>query len=444
MKKLLISALGPLACICLLGAVGCNDSPSTVKTGEFVVTFTAGEGFSYFGADDTLLPAQTEKLPRGEKFSFHVDLGAFYTGEPTVYGNDKPLKANADGGYTLTVTEDLTVRVEGVQADVSDMAGTGTATDPYLITRPVDLLYIARQVNAGETAYTHASYVLTCDLDCKGEALQVIVDGSTPDSFFAGSFTAAPTDGQTESRYVISDFVINSDRASFVGLFGQAISDGTEHSGVFQGVGLRDFTVNAGDISALSDDKSLYAGGLVGFGDGVTLQDCTAENGTLYVYADSASFAYAGGLAGRLENGSSIDNADVQADVICLQGETLYAGGVVGYANGKVLTNPAFALATTLTDCSWTGSVLGGMCAGGIAGRTDNALLENCSANGSVNARAVQKAIDSPYRHAYAGGVVGYSEITAVENCSFTGETTAHAVSGEFYQHVHPQVGNND
>ncbi len=441
MKKLLISALASLASICCLGAVGCNNSSPTAKVGEFVVTFTAGEGFSYFDADDTLLPAQTEKLPRGEKFSFFVDLGAFYTGEPIVYGNNKPLKANADGSYTLTLTQDCTVRVEGVESDVSDMAGTGTATDPYLITRPVDLLYIAEQVNTGDSAYTHASYLLTCDLDCKGEPLQVIGNGSTPNAFFAGNFTAATQGNNTDSRFAISDFVINSDNSSFVGLFGRVLSDGTENSGAFNGMRLRNFTVNASVVSA-DTDTPLYAGSLVGFGDGVQLRDCAVENGKLYAYADNESFGYAGGLAGRLENGSSIDNAVVEAEIVCLQGTALYAGGVVGYATGAVLADPASTLVTTLTDCAWTGNILGGMRAGGIAGETVYATINNCSSSGSVNARAVQKTLDSPYRHAYAGGIVGYAANTDIENTSFTGETTAHAVSGEFYQHVHPQTGN--
>ena len=430
MKKLLISTLASLASICCLGAVGCNDSSSTAKAGEFIVTFTAGAGFSYLDQDDTLLPAQTEKLPRGEKFSFFVDLGAFYTGEPIVYSNNKPLKANADGSYTLTLTQDCTVRVEGVEAEKSNMAGTGTATDPYLITRPVDLLYIAEQVNAGEAAYTHASYLLTCDLDCKGESLQVIGNGSTPNAFFAGNFTAATPENTADSRYAISDFVINSDNSSFVGLFGRVLSDGTKHSGAFNGVYLRDFTVNASVVSAEAGIP-LYAGTLVGFGDGVQLRNCTVENGKLYVYADNKDFGYAGGLAGRLESGSSIDKAVIETEIVCLQGTALYAGGVIGYATE-----------TTLTDCVWTGNLLGGMRAGGIAGETVQAILKNCSAKGSVNARSVQKTLDSPYRHAYAGGIVGFSASTAVENCSFSGETTAHAVSGEFYQHVHPQTGN--
>jgi hypothetical protein len=124
--------------------------------------------------------------------------------------NDTPSVPNSEGLYTVEVTENVTLKVEGVRKDVSNMVGSGAFDDAFLVTKPIDLLYIAEQVNAGNYAYVTGSYILANDIDCGGEELEVIGDLRTENSYFAGCFTC-PSDSETGdyTPTTISNFVIN-------------------------------------------------------------------------------------------------------------------------------------------------------------------------------------------------------------------------------------------
>jgi hypothetical protein len=186
----------------------------------------------------------------GEQISFRVKQSVFYDGSPVlmVNGESTPHK---DGVYTITITEDTEITVDGIYKAVSLLStgtmGSGSFEDAFVVTKPIDLLYIAEQVNKGVYQYVTGAYVLANDIDCGGEELAVIGDMSTENSYFSGCFTCYTNPDTNEMvPATISNFVINSENANYVGLFGTVYNDvSVTSSGLFYGINLDNFTVNA-------------------------------------------------------------------------------------------------------------------------------------------------------------------------------------------------------
>ena len=235
MKKYLIALLLSLSCTFALAAVGCvsNDPPQSGSESEsdsvqeitdpVAVKFVDGEGYSFTSN------AQNGVVQRGSTLTFNVELGGFYTGSPLAYVNGVAIGPNADGSYSVKVDEEVTITATGVQKDISNMAGTGAFESPFQVSKPIDLLYIAEQVNKGNRTYATGAYLLVNDIDCKGEELQVI--GNNPDdpvnpAFFSGCFVSNYSDETGASyRYTISNFELNTQGTNYVGLFGAVYAD---------------------------------------------------------------------------------------------------------------------------------------------------------------------------------------------------------------------------
>lgn len=452
MKKSILLTLLSLSCFTFaVAASACDEETSSsgnTNSGEtYTVTFTDGEGFTYEkSTSDKTMEAQS-----GEQISFSLDIGAFYTGTPIVLADGVAL-ASLDGTYSLTVTKDTTITVDGISRDVSSMVGTGAYDDAFVISRPIDLLYIAEQVNAGNQTYATAAYVLGNDIDCKGETLQVIGDMRTENAFFSGCFSCYTNSETNEAtRYTISNFKINATNAGYVGLFGCVQADlTTEGSGLFYGIRIDDFEITA-SVKNIKDEPVIYCGGLIGYGMGVTAYLCDATNGKLDILADDNYFSFAGGLIGCQQGSyqqnygqifsSEIAYSTVDVDVTAVQGSVLYAGGVVGYAFTDSLVAPAF-----IHNAYSTGSVSGAARSGGIAGGLGQyTSVSNAYTTGDIFANCTQTkdlVSGEEYCYAFSGGIVGFAENdTSINDCFSAGSTTARAVAGASYQKTGAAVG---
>lgn len=464
MKKFLTALLFACSLTLVGAAIGCDDnseesSQSTssnagTQAETRTVTFVKGEGYSYIAnvGDDG-------KIAEGNQLIFKVELGAFYTGNLLVCANGESLSADAEGTYSVTVgKEDITVTVEGVRKDVSNMVGSGSMEDAFVVTKPIDLLYIAEQVNKGNQAYCQGAYLLANDIDCKGEELQVIGDRSTEQSYFSGSFAcwSDPETGEYE-RYTISNFTINSTDSGYVGLFGAVFADMTvTSSGLFYGIRLDNFTINAGVKDIADSNKTLSCGGLIGYGVGANAYLCDATNGTINVTADKNYFAFVGGLIGYQKGfyessygmyfPTELSYCKTDVDVNILDGVALYAGGIVGY----MATNYPYGATAAVHNSYALGSVSGALRSGGIAGGLGQyTVVSNCYASGAIGAVCKQSASSeltlAEYTHAYAGGIVGYAENDTIAHDSFfNGTLSAVAASQDAYEHTHYAVAGGD
>lgn len=490
MRKFLIALLLSLSCSLTVAAVGCSeDEPSSVDSSVSSESVDSTSSESADSSSDSSVDSSSDSssetpditetckviLPEGKGYfleheipdtnqvavgssiSFTVRKSVFYNGFPVVYVNGSAVtptgtdEASATYTYNVTVDGETTITVDGVQKALSAMQGTGTLDDAFVVSQPIDLLYIAEQVNAGVQSYVNGMYVLANDIDCGGEELDIIGDYSNEAAYFSGCFSCItnPDTGEME-RYTISNFTINSDDTNYVGLFGVVFANpSVTSSGLFYGIRIADYTMNLSANGLPTDQRSLICGSLIGYGSGVNLYLCDAENGNINVYADDNYFAYAGGLIGYQQGfydssygaffPSEVVYSTTDVDIRILSGLALYAGGITGYTAS---TYPIAATAYVHNSYA-LGDVTGALRAGGVVGGLGQyTSVSNCYATGSVIARATQEAgnvlsSSDEFCHAHAGGLVGYAENdTIVSDSFFAGTVSAYAVSGANYQHT--------
>lgn len=466
MKKYLIAFLLSLSCALAVTAVGCTQNPENnndnsqsssdvVYTGESTVRFEQGEGFRYDSATK-----DGGVISNGNYLEFKIDLGGFYLDSvPVVYVNDTPISHDGSGNYRVLVKEDLQIRVENVKKDVSNMSGSGSFEDPFVVTKPIDLIYIADKVNSGDRNYVQGAYVLAADIDCKGEELKVIGDSSTENSYFSGCFVCN-YDSETGDLYdySISNFKINSKTSNYVGLFGTVYADlSVQSSGLFYGVKLENFTIEASlSPNHTEDSKTITCGGLIGYGVGANMYLCSATDGEINVTADEYYFSYVGGLIGYQQAfyspeydyhfASDIAYCYTDLDISVFGGKVLGAGGLVGYMTSNY---PTVSVASVHNSYA-LGDVSGALRCGGLVGTMGRyAVVSNCYASGTVfascNIEQNDTAWPDEYKFASAGGLVGYAENDTIAHDSFfNGEVDAYAAAGNTFTYTHHAIGHGD
>lgn len=472
MRKFTIAFLLSLCATCSLAAIGCKDRGSSgtgnggqnggnnspiVPVESHTLTFNAGEGYKIVGDGVTFDETNGVWVAKAEKnstFTFSLDLGAFYTDTSASVTAGGVALTQTDGKYALSVTGDCEISISGVKKAKSAMAGSGAFDDAYVVTQPIDLVYIAEQVNAGKGNYATASYVIASDIDCKGEELQVIGTAENP---FSGCFTCLTNSetGQME-RFAISNFKINANDKNYVGLFGCVQIDlSVQSSGLFYGIRLDNFEINASTSKLDKSNRNIYCGSLFGYGLGTRAYLCDATNGTINLSADPTEFSFVGGLMGVQQSVYMADYeqsfnaetayANVDVDVNVVSGTTLYAGGIAGYLYTNSYICPSY-----IHNSYSTGNVSGAIRTGGIAGGLGQySSIATCYSSGNVTANVAITSQTDGYlpEHciAYAGGIVGFAENdTVVNDCFAVGTITAKAVDGPSAQKTHHAIGGGD
>ena len=274
--------------------------------------------------------------------------------------------------------------------------GSGTESDPYLISTAKQLKTLSDDVKNGES-YEGTYFKLTADIDLGGEGhswtpigvydvyIETVVDeeqghdlvqtdNSTP---FAGVF-----DG---NGHTICGLYIDSSNEDDRGLFGY-VSGGTVKNLTVEGV-----------VNGRS-----YVGGIVGRNNG-TLENCRSN-------VEVSGSNYVGGIAGGALNDSSIEN--------CINIGSVTAGGASGSVGGIA----GLAL-SDVKNCYNTGDVTltDGKDAGGIVGYNAGNTIENCYNTGSVT------GMDNA-----TGGIVGnnYGQVLSCYNVGKITGPDAGGISG--------------
>ena len=189
------------------------------------------------------------------------------------------------------------------------------------------------------------------------------------------------------------------------------------------------------EVNASSDACS----GLFGYVSGGIIKNLGMVNGSS-VATSSSSFAYAGGIAGRVLLSSVIVNCYNTGYVSASSSSpTVCVGGIAGYAVSSFIVgcyNTGSISVTTssngyvggivggvssssyVANCYNTGSVSATAYAGGIAG-SSSAPIVNCYNTGSVSLSSL----------GHAGGIVGVSYFS-VTNCYNTGSVSSSSSHG--------------
>lgn len=307
--------------------------------------------------------------------------------------------------------------------------GTGTQDDPYLIYTPEELALIAFEVNRGNAMFTRAHYSLKNDIYLGENAWTpigtavfpfkgvFIGNGYSISNFeikqgdYAGLFgyvSNAIIDGISISDFVIdlyhnnssaeylnvgtiAAYISNSSVSSNTIISRCAVTDGiininSKTSSICAGsiVGNVD-TANAKvtinncfstvDISAFSDSKSIYAGGIAGRMSMRAIAPCIIDNcySTSQVFGQAHASCFTGGISGYLTStGSwietssdaslSADDADIMVldsfatgNVVSTGNVNVYTGNITGFANAYAkIQNCYYPVSQTLTATNFS------------------------------------------------------------------------------------------
>jgi hypothetical protein len=275
-------------------------------------------------------------------------------------------------GISIALTGSVAAQSTGyVDVAASDLAGSGTTADPYVITNASELQAMEDDLDA--------YYKLTGDIDASvtaqwndGAGFDPVGDGSGD---FKGGF-----DG---NQYNISGLTIDrSSSGEEVGLFGEVDSaviesvhinsatiTGNRSVGALAGYLEQDVTVRYVSMDGSVSGK-INTGGVVGASEASIVKIASAK-GTVTGSDD------VGGLAGQ-NVGSVVTQSSSQATVTATGGDFARAGGLVGGNYENSIINKSYA----------TGDVTGGK-AGGITGENyDGSRVANTYAAGNVDGRS--------------------------------------------------------
>ena len=316
-------------------------APQTVAAGKPFVRVELGGGTFYFRPQNNVV------LEAGSRYKYTVKVNATgLTLEGCTIGDW------ADGGGESGEAEDL-----GYIYDSN--------TNTYTVYNADGLMNVAELVNGGKT---DINITLDKNIDLTGKGWTPI--GTDYDNSYTGTF-----DG---GGHTIMGLTVTTNY-QYVGLFGRLGEAGTVKNVVMEGV----------------NNHSLgYAGGVVGFSRGGTIENCSVSgsvSGTLC----------AGGVVGA-QWGASITGCSSSATV---KG-TRYVGGVAGETNSGATMAACYATGNVTIELGHRDRVDVGGLVGFNAGR--NGLLA-CYATGNVTSTG------SGASKVYIGGLLGgnYTTVTA-------------------------------
>lgn len=294
----------------------------------------------------TLLPtaAYAEDVSEGGAFDSQpstVGGAAVYTNEDTVDDT------NEDNGVSLY------------------SGGSGTVTDPWVISTVDDLQKLAETVNDGES-YSGKYFIQDADLDLMGITWEPIgyTDGGY---YFSGHY-----DGKNHSiSNATSTGKVDEDGQATVGIFGCIIEGSVSN-----------LHVKNVDFFANGEGGYSLAGGIAGITFDSDITNCSVENSSLKGEKTLvANNACVGGITGYSVHGIFQNCASVNNKII----SQTYAGGIVGEIDDSISNNEG---ASAFTNCyvaegnisAFADDVQDYSIAGGFIGRVteDNPTLENC------------------------------------------------------------------
>ncbi|MCL1863292.1 MAG: FecR domain-containing protein [Defluviitaleaceae bacterium] len=221
--------------------------------------------------------------------------------------------------------------------------GTGTDADPFLISEPSHLTWMANTLE--ETGVLAGAFLQTADI-------------IAPDDTIIGCYVNAFTGDFDGNGHTIT-VNIYAPNENYVGLFATVSGPGNIRNLVVDG-SVTGFTNVGGVVGMLHSDAQIlvvtsmatvmgysYVGGIVGTSDYSTIEE-SISTGAVHAYG-----SIAGGLVGAMID-SQLTNSYSTADVLA---ETREAGGLVGFSS-----------ASTIETSFATGEVSADEFAGGLIG----------------------------------------------------------------------------
>ena len=290
--------------------------------------------------------------------------------------DSQPSTANGAAVYTNEDTVDDTNEDNGVSLY---SGGSGTVTDPWVISTVDDLQKLAETVNDGES-YSGKYFIQDTDLDLMGITWEPIgyTDGGY---YFSGHY-----DGKNHSiSNVTSTGKVDVDGQATVGIFGCIIEGSVSN-----------LHVKNANFSVNGEGGYSLAGGIAGITFDSDITNCSVENSSLKGEKTLvANNACVGGITGYSVHGIFQNCASANNKII----SQTYAGGIVGEIDDSISNNEG---GSAFTNCyvaegnisAFADDVQDYSIAGGFIGRVteDNPTLENCYVYDTLTSIADTKA----------------------------------------------------
>ncbi len=320
------------------------------------------------------------------------------------------------------------------EKNVSALAGSGTESDPYLISNAAEFEFFRAQVR-GATAKITAVYRLTNDIVFNTDININDAHYNLGGLWNANVSFGGTLDGDGHTIYNMYSNMANDVPALFHHLSAEATIKNLNFNGVYF-------------ASAKNAATKGGAAAILAHGDcNAKIENVHAKNVTLSAYT------VGGFVAGKLLQSGQIVNCS--AENLSIEGYT--AGGIVNSATGNAV----------IENCRTSGTISGSYFIGGIAGHNTNdnvanaLYIRNCTnnativattsgagilgaaqdANGSYNCRfEISDCVNNGAvtTQKYAGGIVGTSYMTqgqiklirCTNNGAVTAETNTAAMAG--------------
>lgn len=261
----------------------------------------------------------------------------------------------------------------------ASLSGSGTETDPYLISSAGDLAYLAKKVNSQTSAPSFEYYKLTENIDLGyNEWVPIGIYGNEY-QYFSGSI-----DG---NGFMISNLYITNTNEGKIGLFGYV-----------KNADIRNLAVK-GSIEGISSTSSgMNIGGLIGVAEHSVLNGLSSKYLTISALNGSSVYSYVGGLFGTV-TGGIVENCTAEESYIGLTTGDFGAGLIAGYCAADMTNCSVTAKETGLFS---TQPNVGKLHIGGLCGDLSK-TAEKCTVYAPYFSNNIKTTASSQI-----GGLVGY------------------------------------
>ena len=346
-------------------------------------------------------------------FSFLLIASATVAGGVLLSGSSYSVPVSESSGEEIQDNENLTNVTANATEPLNDgnwtdsgnydttfAGGTGTESDPYLISTARQLAGLAYWTNISTSTTYNGSgvyYRQTADIDVSAYWWDAIGTNASSTYYFQGHYDG---DGHTVSGIYTQPG--SSTTYNYQGLFGYVRGTSSTNRAEISNVGVINSNIQG----------YIYVGGIAG-GDYYTdITNC-------YNTASVSGTGTVGGVIGSNAYSSIVSNSYNTGTVTGSNN----VGGVVGQS-----------FSSTVSNSYNTGSVTGSSSAGGVVGSTNSSTVSNSYNNGTVTGTgsvggvvgANFSTVSNSYNtgsvtgSGYLGGVVGQN-FSTVENCYYGG-----------------------
>ena len=295
--------------------------------------------------------------------------------------NVTDLRRDNNDGSVDDIIQDANVTIENITVVETTWSGSGTQTDPYIITNVSELQDMKYDLDA--------HYELGNDIDASETATWNDGKGFEPIGG-ADYLGGRPFTGSLRgANHTVSSLEIHRTNRQAVGLFGGTKGSESSNDGIVKNVNLNKINVSGGS----NDFDFVFVGGLVGVAEAPI--DTVRVNGSVNGSGDVTT----GGVVGYLKTGS-IKN--ISADV-SVHGNNM-VGGLAGRSGGHI------------SRASATGSISGDNQVGGLVGYASSRINDSKSTStvtgsdevGGLVGEIISDKINTSFA---AGSVTGSSNV---------------------------------